>query len=554
MPGTASLLSTVLLGAVVGAQPPPAEEPADSFVERVDVTAVELMIDVRDPDGLRVRGLGPDDFEVTEDGRPMEILGVDYPPSIYEPEPPPEAAGAPALAAAPSWRTLIFFDLVLTQKRSLRRAVEALGDRADELVAVGPVEVVVANPLPEVVLPFTRDAKALRQALGALRNEPANHQLASIRRDFLNMLDMRLHIASPGPNETAAVLNQIRTSVNREFLLLNRRMITLGQWIGAYGHGPASAAILVSDGFDLDPAAFYLSATSLPGVEAELRLELDRFRVDPLAGALARELAARGWTSVIMALGGTSELATADASMAYRDRFRSIGETGEQTSGPETGSPVSLLPHGLEPLAMISAETGGEMVTARKNAVAALERLPERVRLTYLATRPRDGKLHKVEVKVKSRGLAVRAPEWVQSPTREQIAGARARRLLILDSATGEMPVRLELAGLAAGAEKDTQRATVDIFFDLNLLRAVLPRPKTPMTFTLGVDLPGKPPFVYELIQEIVPPPETGDEAWPSFLYQVALDVPAGARRVAVVVEEPASGVWGGAARELVRR
>ncbi len=178
MPRPGSALAGALLALLaaepVGSQPPsatPEPQTAETFVERLDVTATELMIDVRDGQGRLIRGLGPDDFEVTEDGRPMKVIGVDYPPAD------PVVAAAQAEAADPTstsadtaneWRFLLYFDLGLTQTRAVRMAADLLAGRIDELVAMGAVELVVANPRPEIVVPFTRDAKRLRQELGAV--------------------------------------------------------------------------------------------------------------------------------------------------------------------------------------------------------------------------------------------------------------------------------------------------------------------------------------------------------------------------------------------------
>ena len=59
--GSVILLAAALLGPPLAEAQSPAQ-PADSFVDRINVTAVELMIDVRGPEGLPVLGLEAADF------------------------------------------------------------------------------------------------------------------------------------------------------------------------------------------------------------------------------------------------------------------------------------------------------------------------------------------------------------------------------------------------------------------------------------------------------------------------------------------------------------
>ncbi len=533
------------------ALPAPAQqEPAESFSDHVDVTVVELMIDVRDKRGQQVEDLGPEDFEVLEDGTPMAVLGVDYPPPAVpvpaadrlEPESPAVEEAAPG---PDRWRFLIYVDLPLTRKRSLKRAVETLTGQAEDLVALGPVEVVMANPRPEVVLPFSRDADEVREALDSLRETAGGHELVRIRRDFLRHMDLRFQ-RNEDQVDTRAVLNLVRSSIGREYVILRQRLLTLARWIGAYGHVPASAAILVSDGFDLSLTDFYVAATARPEVEFELNQELKRDRLDPLIAELAREIAAHGWTSVMLALGGTP-LDAVDASLAYYDRFRSIGESSglRAASG---AAPVSTLERPIEPLNLVAEETGGEVMTARKTAGRALGRIADRIRLSYQASRPSDGAMHRIEVRLKRRGLKLLAPQRVRSPTPAQIAGARARRLLISDLDAGDLPVRLALAEVDGGAKK-SRLLEVETVFDLKLLRPLLEAPKVPFAFTFGAEQAGAPPLIHRVAQEVELP--AGAAAWPRFSYKVVLELPDGVRRLSVVVEEPASGIWGGSVAGL---
>ena len=544
-------LGALLLAASTSAQEP--REPAERFVDRINVTAVELMIDVRDEQGQPVRGLEAADFEVLEDGKPMKVLGVDYPP------PPTGAAAGSVLPLDPAavetleapllrpdrWRFLIYFDMPLTRRRTLRRGVEALLGQAAELVAQGPVEVVVANPEPRVVLPFTRDAERLRRVLADVRKEPTDPELVRIRRGFLIHMDRRGHLDEPSQGEQEATFNVIRSSVRREFMFIDKRLRTLGRWIGAYGHAPASAAILVSDGFDMAPAGFYIRASALQATEQQLTQELFHYRLDSITESLASEMAARGWTGLAMALGASGSDA-ADASLAYRDRFRAIGESSDYGFDPGAISPSSILESPIEALYLVASETGGEVMTARNTTSRAIDRIGQRLRLIYQAERPSDGRVHDVRVRLRSGDLKLLAPRKVRSPTPQQVAASRAHRLLIAQRDAGDLPVRATRKRLDRQGEAGGRHSEVEIVFDLNLLRPVLPDPQVPILFTFGVELPGEPPLIRHVLQPVPLPAEESAGDWPRFSYKVVLEVPQNALRLSIVVEEPGSGMWGG--------
>jgi len=82
------------------------------------------------------------------------------------------------------WRIVIYVDRVLTGSRTLRTAAGSLAERAAILAALGPVEVVVAEPVPRVVLSATQDVRAIDEALSKL-------WLAGDGRDDVRVLRQR---------------------------------------------------------------------------------------------------------------------------------------------------------------------------------------------------------------------------------------------------------------------------------------------------------------------------------------------------------------------------
>lgn len=95
------LLSPLPLGVLLVAaaaapgpkQPPPTPPPLTGY-EHVEVRLAQFDVVVRDKAGKLVRGLGPKDFSVVEDGRPLEIVAVD---EWGAEEPPQSAPAAPSV-------------------------------------------------------------------------------------------------------------------------------------------------------------------------------------------------------------------------------------------------------------------------------------------------------------------------------------------------------------------------------------------------------------------------------------------------------------------------
>ena len=546
---TAALASGLIAAPALG-QNESQDAPAGRFDDRVDVTAVELMIDVRDKKGKAVGGLGPEDFEVLEDGQPVEVIAVDPP---TEPRWVIASAGhltrAQRQASTNPWRVLIYIEGRLTDAKAVENAARALAKQATELTDLGLVEVVVADPSPRIVLPFSRDPEQLRQALRGIESSRSSNEIAKLRRLFLSFRDMRGQVVIDADLiEAQEVIGQIRTAVQQEKLLLESQLARFESWLALYGRHPASALILISEGFDLDPSDFYLKASTIPEVQRELATELNRFRVEQSATRVSQTLTANGWTAVALAAasgrGSGPQDAAADASMSGRERFRSIGESNQFSSGPDSASITSLLQQPLEPLRQLSDDSGGELFTSLRKSARAIARLGERLRLTYQVARPADAERRRVEVRLGRRDLELRAPSWTLSSTPGQTAVARARRMLELGQGGGELPVEVTVdVGEAEGTAP--RRAELEVLFDLNPLRQHLDDPRVELRFTLAVALP-KGPFVHQIREQVLVPGLAEESPFPRFDYTTALSLPPEAGRLVVVIDEISSGFWGG--------
>jgi Ca-activated chloride channel homolog len=549
----------------------------ETFYGRSQVTAVDLVVDVRDPSGRVPADLSPADFEVLEDGVAVPVVGVEL--QLGGSARGGAAAGGDAAPAAPAegvratewtWHTVIYVDQVLSGSGSIRRALQALAGEAGRLVELGTVELVAANPRPEVLLPPTRSARLVEQRLlEAARQLSGRDAIRQVRRQYQQLLittsalngrhvNFGIHGA---PARDLSRADTSRDSLRQERILLENQQDRMLAWGASHLATGPRALILVNDGYDLDPRDYYLQ-----GIQPDSRLHTT------LGGALqedvtgqrlldvAKTLASSGWVSlnVALAIDSTSGSFAADVDGKGRVAMM-LSERGRDANTPGD-LPAKLVYRPLEPLNALAEKTGGEVVTGRGGISDALVRLGERVRLTYQVERLPDGRVHDVRVRARRPGLTVKAPEFSGSPAPEAASSARARRLLESSAERGDMPL---IAAVAPAADGDGEpssgqgaggRSTVQARIDLTALGVPAGAPPTSLRVTLAVSFADgargeREPFVRH---EVVPGQDLGGlDYW---TYTLPVTLPPEAERISVVIEDLASGSWGGAVAAKVAR
>lgn len=267
---------------------PPTDQERFEGVERV--TAVDLVVD-------GAGGLSAGDLEVTEGGEARTVVAV---------------AGEGELEP---WRLVVFFDLPLADPDGVRWAADALSERIAELVELGPVEIAVADPEPRTAMPPTRDAGALTRTLSAIAAEAqAGDELVRLRRGVARALAGGTAEAAPGTtagggDRTAAEDAELaRSAAAEEARYVEERADALLLYLLAAGDDPEAGArravLLVTGGWDLDPAAYYRARLgTTPGSEGAAEGTAVPWP-DGTRGAteeLARTLAAYGWITLALA-------------------------------------------------------------------------------------------------------------------------------------------------------------------------------------------------------------------------------------------------------------
>lgn len=560
----------VLLASAGAATAAAQQEPAGSetFYGRSQVTAVDLVVEVRDADGRVPRDLTPGDFEVLEDGVAMPVVAVELQTggSVVGGA---AAGGAPAStpsaggvrASEWTWHTVVFVDRVLSSSGSIRRALETLAGQAGRLTELGTVEVIAANPAPDVLLPPTRSARLVEQSLlAASRDLGGRDSIRQIRRRFQQYLlstsgdngrNQGNAIAEIGPGfEKAQVerTHMVREAVREERILLESQQDRMLAWAAAQLATGPRALVMINDGYDLDPRDYYLGGLS---TDTRLFSELGGLLQEDATALrlhdLAKALAATGWVTVNVALGSDSASGSYGADVDGRGRVGMMLSENNQRSDTPTGLPDRLVYRPLDPLAVLAEKTGGEVVTGRKKIPDALVRLGERVRLTYQVERLPDGRVHDVRVRAKRPGLTVKAPEFSGSPAPEAGASAKARRLLESAAERGDLPLIAAVAAAPAGegeaaSDGGRQRATVQARLDLTALEVPTGAPATSLRVTLAASFTDAAPFVQH--QVVAAQRLGGLDYW---TYTLPVTLPPDVERISLVIEDLATGSWGGA-------
>ncbi len=418
---TAAVL--VAASAAVSAQGAP-QTPAQRAPagDKASATAVVIDVVVRDSRGRPVVNLGPDDFEIYEDGV-AQPLGSFRPPVAATDRGPadsgrrPDAPGAPAVSAAaratprePAVMAFLFDRLSLESRKLALDAVRKYvgdGPQTPNIIAVFDVDLGL-----QVLLPFTQNGEAIRQALKKVSATRPS------RVDPQYLTDLR------GPTEMGIVGG--RPGITNDLTIANRE---LGGSISAPG-GPgatpsASTALVVQTYAELlRDSTTTVSVSSVGAVisgmsRAPGRKSLVLFtegipltrNTDPHFYALIDQ-ANRSNVAIytIDAAGLRTEDHVLMAGRQAASQTREID--GNLTTGNFNLTETARAAPDVG-LSIMADQTGGQRVSASNDLFRAFPRIDEDLRsyyaLTYAAPRAEpDRKFHKVTVKVKRPGLVAK--------------------------------------------------------------------------------------------------------------------------------------------------
>ncbi len=442
-----------------------------SFSEVVDVQLVNVEVWVSDGQGRPVTGLGPDDFEVREDGKPVTVEffsevtdAVAARTGEASGDRSPDSPTADAGAAEPAHLILYFDDLHLGPA-SRKRVIQDLRAFLDE------------ERFPaERVLIFRQDRDLVTEAYFGSSREDLDHALARIE-------------ASPGMGGQSQQAKQLAV----------QRLQQLWQ----------DAKVLASSGSRRTtapaPCESYVRR-ALPEVETFARIGRDR--IGATLGHLTtavRFLAALPGVKTVLYLSDSLERTPGSDLRAFitgvcpsSDRFRSMSPVEElsgafhqltrhasanrvtiyslQTNGLRstflsTAEQASIDFLGANPfnssireaerdgLAVLADETGGRAIFNRNQFEGELEQIANEMASYYsLAYRPPHGGdrgEHQIRVRVRGRNLQVRHRRGYRDKSSDQRMSERLDGALYLGLVENPLGVRLGAGRVrAAGGGK----------------------------------------------------------------------------------------------------
>lgn len=436
------------LALIAGGGPLSADEPAAairaraSFVDSVEVNQIDVEVVVTARGDRRVFDLGRNDFEVFEDGRPVEITHFRAPPLPAAPvrqaaeSPPLASPGAVAAAAVspelPS-HLLLFVDTASLRPRHRRELFKALGRSLAEAPRSLRLMLVTYDGRVRVLHGFESPPEEVLATFGAIRRGRLTPRAERGRLAAdLAAAETELRTARTPASAAAArdrrdsALAELQPYAADERLEGLRKLEVLRQLaFGLGGIAGRKTLLYAGDNLTMAPAADLYAAAgvaygepgSAGGPVASASRPLDLYHDFT---ELVRQANASGVS--FYTLTPPSEQHLGDVAIGR------LGPPGFESSiHSEREARVK------EAACLMSQATGGRCQAGgtdfRLLIDDALEDLTAVYSLGYVPDREPDGRFHRIEVRVKRGGLAARHREGYVDRTpgdrlRERLAAA----------------------------------------------------------------------------------------------------------------------------------
>jgi len=513
----------------------------------IDVTAINTTLIAIDKQNHAVLDLRPEELLVLEDGEPVHLLGL-IPGLGPEEETRSLSTSLGDDYAGPNsvvqpWRVVVYVGTELAGRFILPNLCRRTAAEANRLTDLGPVDIVLADPTPTLVIEAGRQPEVLRQSLELLARDASGvTTVEQIRNAFMREFrpgvgfDQRITITQSSP-QTFAI--KARAAVNRERTVVRGELDRMVAWLQSQPPTPRGLLVWMTGGFDLNPADFYIPLVEQidPGLAAPLRSDYPMLSLEADVKQMIEVALSYGWTVLPVNSSRADFVYEADIGGAGRvQHFQGVSGSSIST---QTGDFSHVAP--TYPLRIIARATGGEVVVNDEQFVRALEHIRGAYMVTYQVDRPADGRLHRLEIRCTRPGVKIRGRRYAASGSLRGVAVTRAQRLLAGEEIQGGLDMTAEIHNITAGA-KGLRVGDLDVSADLRELRSVLSALNLgQMRVTVVVEFEHRPPFIHH--QEIDLEWNQIGDAWQ---FGAGFNWPRRATHIAVVVEELVSSTWGG--------
>lgn len=459
-----------------GAQEDPPVDTDTSFVGRVQVSVVNVDVYVTDRDGNPVTGLTAEDFEVLEDGKPVEITNF-YAVEEGRPAAPPTApvpaepvANVPQATASPrelpteqQLRLIVCVDNFNLRPLERNRILSDLRTfLISELGSNDEALLVSYDRAMKVRHPFTRDHHQLADAVLDL-SETSGFRSSrdNERSEALRKIDEA--------ESASAALSWARNFADAQYNELEATISALRELVDSLAGLPGRKAILhVSSGLPMVPGQELFEAVDIRFPDAGALMEMARYDASREYDSLAAQ-----------ASSNRVSFYTLDAGGLRPDVFGSAEYRG--MSAPNARGRIgSALEANLQSsLRHLADQTGGRAIVNRNEILPPLRQIGESLQtyysLGYREPSAGDGRYHRIEVRVDRPDVQVRHRDGYRSRSTADRMGDRVRAALSYTFEDNPLGIDVELGSPEA---RDDGRFMVPIHVRIPLANVVLlPRP-----------------------------------------------------------------------------
>lgn len=441
-----SALAVPVLAPVPVLAQEPGDLPAADFGEELAVEVVNVEVYVTDRKGRPVTGLTREDFQLSEDGDPVDVTyfsaysgagsGAAAAPAGRI-DLGPHAAPAPPAAPRELRHLVVYLDEANLGRGGRRRVLAGLR----EVIASGSdgadrIMVVVHDGGVRIAQPFTGDRGAVLQTLEELEARAGSGIYRSIEQaGAYRELSRTFRDADENCEEAWTLLEaSARQYADRVVGQVNEATAALSRIASALSGVTGRKFVLyVADGLEQRAGIdlFNYAAELCPAYEREFSKNYLAYDLAPAFGRLTAHANANGVT------------------------FYTLEAAGLQTDASVTDSDPRLRPSTLtrrlqaanrqSPLFQIANETGGRAVLNANVFGGELERIAQDYgsyySLGFESHHRGDGRLHRIEVKVAGRGLTVRHRTYYRDKPLEGRLAERVWGTLLLGSEANPLGV-----------------------------------------------------------------------------------------------------------------
>lgn len=459
-------LVLLALAAAAAAEDPDETRRHGIFLDTLDVSLVNVEI-VAIRDGRPVTDLTREDFEVFDDGRPVEITNFFRVDGGRRALPPGEEDGAEDVAAEPSPLERAFIVVLVDQSfispPSRARVFSELRDKLDELMSDGAQVLVVSKHRDvELVQRPTTDRLEIERALDRLSKMATSNYGSEVRRTIseieqgLNLVQIESFISGFGTDAAAEgdaqhTFNLARSHSLAVYQEVRQSLGVLRGFLGSLaGLSGRKAVLYVCDRLPVRPGELVWNAWirkygndygSQLGVHS-LDSAVREFDTSPLLRNLIADAAA---SRIAFYPVGAGPVSGFDA-LAAENRSTAI-----------TGADLTELSDVESGLRMLADGTGGQAAFGSSSPGWLFDRLRQDLThyysLAYPSPHRGDGEKHAIEVLTKRPDVKLHYLERYTDKSGAQEMNERTLASLYLES--GDNPLEVRVTRGEAERQKD---------------------------------------------------------------------------------------------------